>query len=82
LLSDLKAPTYKNRPHVGRAFMVRRFTFSRSDIFEGRWSMRKMSDLKAPTYEDRSLVGRAFMVRRFILSRSDIFMRRWRTKDV
>jgi hypothetical protein len=32
--------------------MVRRFIFSRNDIFEGRWSMRQMSDLKAPTYED------------------------------
>ena len=42
-MSDLKAPTYKYRciavarqPHVGRAFMVRHFIFSRTDIFTGR----------------------------------------------
>jgi hypothetical protein len=33
-MSDLKAPTYKYRSLVGRAFMVRHFIFSRSDIFK------------------------------------------------
>jgi hypothetical protein len=31
-MSDLKAPTYEDRSPVGRAFMVRHFIFSRSDI--------------------------------------------------
>jgi len=35
-MSDLKAPTYKNRSPVGRAFTVRHLIFSRSDIFKRR----------------------------------------------
>jgi hypothetical protein len=59
-MSDLKAPTYKDRcialaryAPVGRAFMVRHFIFLRSDIFKQRW--RTTSDLKAPTYKDRCI---------------------------
>jgi hypothetical protein len=52
-MSDPKAPTYEDRPPVGRAFMVRHF--SRSDICKGQWSMCHVSDLKAPTYEDHGI---------------------------
>jgi hypothetical protein len=36
-MSDLKAPTYKDRSPVGRAFTVRHVILSRSDIFKRRW---------------------------------------------
>jgi hypothetical protein len=41
--------------------MVRRFIFSRSDIFKTQWCTT--SDLKAPTYEDRSFVNRIVTAR-------------------
>ena len=68
-MSDLKAPTYKERfqaerhAPVGRAFTVRRPSF-RGATFSRGGGAPEMSDLKAPTYEDRSPVGRAFTVRR------------------
>jgi hypothetical protein len=65
-MSDLKAPTYKYRSPVGRAFMVRQLSL-REATFSTGGGTPKLSDLKAPTYEYRSLVGRAFTVRRFIL---------------
>jgi hypothetical protein len=64
-MSDLKAPTYKYRSPVGRAFMVRRLIFSRSDIFKRRYRTEDVgpegTDLQIPIP-----VGRAFTVRRFI----------------
>jgi hypothetical protein len=79
-MSDLKAPTYKNRSPVGRAFTVRRPSF-REATFSIDGGAPKMSDLKAPTYKPiprrSGLYGPTA-----ILSRSDIFKRRWCIDDV
>ena len=52
-MSDLKAPTYKYRSPVGRAFTVRQRSF-RAETFSKSGSAPKMSDPKAPTYEDHA----------------------------
>ena len=65
-MSDLKAPTYKDRSHrdianssagrdillVGLAFMVRQPSLHKATFSRGG-GVPKMSDLKAPTYEYR-----------------------------
>jgi len=79
-MSDLKAPTYKYRSPVGRAFTIRHFIFSRSDIFMMRWRAEDVgpegADLQKPNPRRSGLHGpTAFF------SRSDIFIMRWHTED-
>jgi hypothetical protein len=62
-------------PPVGRAFTVRRFILSRSDILKGRWPTKDVGPEGTDLQRPAAPVGRAFMVRRFILSRSDVFKR-------
>jgi hypothetical protein len=97
-MSDLKAPTYEYQsarestcPPVGRAFTVRYFIFSRSDIFQRRWRTEDVgpegADLRRPTCHHITVAQDASRRSGLygptaIFSRSDIFKRRWRTEDV
>jgi hypothetical protein len=53
------------RPPVGRAFMVRRFILSRSDIFKGRWRTKDVgpegTDLRKQTGHHTALAQRAYL---------------------